>query len=78
MSVLNLPQSNAAIDCLSVWPRIASFAMSTMRAMLIEEADGPLVLREIPIPEPGPGEVLLRVRACAVDRFDLAIRSGVR
>ena len=52
--------------------------MSTMRAMLIEEADGPLVLREIPIPEPGPGEVLLRVRACAVDRFDLAIRSGVR
>lgn len=52
--------------------------MSTMRAMLIEEPDGPLVLREITVPEPGPDEVLLRVRACAVDRFDLAIRAGVR
>ncbi len=52
--------------------------MSTMRAMLLEEAGGPLVLREIPIPAPGPGEALLRVRACAVDRFDLAIRAGVR
>lgn len=35
-------------------------------------------MREVPVPEPGPGEVLLRVRGCAVDRFDLAIRDGVR
>lgn len=49
-----------------------------MRAVLIEEADGPLVLREVAIPEPGPEEVLLRVGGCAVDRFDVAIRRGVR
>lgn len=49
-----------------------------MRAVLIEEAGGPLRVREIPVPEPGPGEVLLRVGGCAVDRFDLAIRNGVR
>jgi D-arabinose 1-dehydrogenase-like Zn-dependent alcohol dehydrogenase len=49
-----------------------------MRAMVIEEHDGPLVLRELPVPSPGPGEVLLRVRACAVDRFDVAIRRGSR
>jgi propanol-preferring alcohol dehydrogenase len=46
--------------------------------MLIEEPDGPLALREIARPEPGPGEVLLRVGGCAVDRFDVAIRRGVR
>ncbi|MGI9647515.1 MAG: alcohol dehydrogenase catalytic domain-containing protein [Acidimicrobiia bacterium] len=51
---------------------------STMQAMVIEEHGGPLVLRELPVPEPGPGEVLLRVKACAVDRFDLAIRKGSR
>ena len=50
----------------------------TMRAMVLEEYGGPLVLREPAVPEPGVGEVLLRVRACAVDRFDLAIRAGGR
>lgn len=51
---------------------------STMRAMVLEEFGGPLVLSEIPIPRPGPSEVLVRVRACAVDRFDTAIRAQVR
>lgn len=52
--------------------------IDTMRALLIEEADGPLVLAEIPTPDPGPHEVLLEVGGCAVDRFDVAIRRGVR
>jgi propanol-preferring alcohol dehydrogenase len=52
--------------------------MSSMRAVLIEEPDGPLVLGEVPTPEPGPFEVLLHVGGCAVDRFDVAIRRGVR
>lgn len=46
--------------------------------MVLEEYGGPLVERDLPVPAPGPGEVLVRVRACAVDRFDLAIRSGRR
>ena len=50
----------------------------TMRAVLLEEPNGPLVQREIPIPRPGEGEVLVRVRACAVDQFDLSIRKGIR
>lgn len=49
-----------------------------MRAMVVQEYGKPLVVDRIPIPVPGPGEVLLRVGACAVDRFDLAIRSGGR
>jgi propanol-preferring alcohol dehydrogenase len=51
---------------------------SSMRAMVLEEFGGPLVLSEIPIPRPGQGEVLVRVRACAVDRFDTAVRTQVR
>ena len=46
--------------------------------MVIEQFGGPMVLRDIPTPEPGEGEVLIRVRACAVDRFDVAIRKGLR
>src|SRR5256885_4380878 len=36
----------------------------------------PLEPRELPDPEPGPGEVLLRVRACAVCRTDLHLLDG--
>jgi propanol-preferring alcohol dehydrogenase len=47
-----------------------------VKALVVEEFGGPMILKEIPAPEPGPGEVLLRVRACAVDQFDLRIRDG--
>jgi propanol-preferring alcohol dehydrogenase len=47
-----------------------------MRAVQLDEFDGPLHHRTIPVPEPGMGEALLRVGACAVDQFDLAIRNG--
>jgi alcohol dehydrogenase, propanol-preferring len=36
----------------------------------------PLARREVPDPEPGPGQVLLRVKACAVCRTDLHIVDG--
>lgn len=49
-----------------------------MQAVVLEEYGGPLVLKEIPVPVPGPHQVLVRVRACAVDRFDTAIRANVR
>lgn len=51
---------------------------STMRAAVIEEHGAPIVIRDVPLPRPGVGEALLRVGACAVDRFDLAIRAGSR
>ncbi|GBD21607.1 putative alcohol dehydrogenase AdhA [bacterium HR28] len=47
-----------------------------MRAMVLERPGQPLVLRELPIPEPGVGQVLLRVRACGVCRTDLHIVDG--
>jgi propanol-preferring alcohol dehydrogenase len=36
----------------------------------------PLTLLEVPIPEPGPDEVLLRVNACGVCRTDLHVVEG--
>jgi propanol-preferring alcohol dehydrogenase len=47
-----------------------------MRAMVLREAGRPLSLEELPVPEPGPADVLLRVRACAVCRTDLHIVDG--
>lgn len=44
-----------------------------MRAWAVTGPDEPGLLRavELPVPSPGPGEVLLRVRACGVCRTDL-------
>ncbi len=47
-----------------------------MRAMVLERPGQPLVLRDLPVPETGPGHVLLRVHACGVCRTDLHIIDG--
>lgn len=47
-----------------------------MKAMVLERIGEPLVPVERPDPEPGPGQVLLRVEACAVCRTDLHVVDG--
>lgn len=47
-----------------------------MRAMVFSRPGAPLELREIPPPEPGPGQVLIRVSACGVCRTDLHVVDG--
>ncbi|MEV1026063.1 NADP-dependent oxidoreductase [Streptomyces sp. NPDC050264] len=51
----------------------------TMRAVRLHEHGGPEVLRydEAPIPEPGPGEVLVRVHAVGVNPPDWYVRGGL-
>ena len=49
---------------------------STMRAMVLSAPGRPLELREMPAPRPGPGQVVIRVRACGVCRTDLHIVDG--
>ena len=46
-----------------------------MKAMLSWRIGGPetLVLEELPDPKPGPGEVLLAVKACGVNYPDVLI-----
>lgn len=48
----------------------------TMRAMILDATGGPLVLRDVPVPIPGRGQVRLRVEACGVCRTDLHILDG--
>jgi putative PIG3 family NAD(P)H quinone oxidoreductase len=49
-----------------------------VKAILVDHPGGPDVLRlgEAPDPRPGPGEILLAVRATAVNRADLMQREG--
>jgi NADPH:quinone reductase-like Zn-dependent oxidoreductase len=49
-----------------------------MKAVLYHEAGGPEVLRyvDVPDPEPGPADVVVEVRACALNRLDVVQRNG--
>ena len=50
-----------------------------MKAIRIHEDGGPEVLRyeDAPDPEPGPGEVLVELRAASLNHLDLWIRKGL-
>jgi propanol-preferring alcohol dehydrogenase len=47
-----------------------------MKAMQLDQPGGEFRLVDIPTPVPGPGEVLVRVRACGVCRTDLHVVDG--
>ena len=47
-----------------------------MRAVVLQAPGTPLELRELPDPEPGDGQVLVDVLACAVCRTDLHVIDG--
>ncbi|MGB6210810.1 MULTISPECIES: zinc-dependent alcohol dehydrogenase family protein [Pseudomonas] len=47
-----------------------------MRALIVDVANGPLRLVSIPRPVPGPGQVLVRIKASGVNPLDGKIRSG--
>src|ERR1700694_881103 len=50
----------------------------TMRAVAIDRYGGPevLTLHELPVPEPGPKEVLIAVHTAGVGGWDADIRDG--
>ncbi len=47
-----------------------------MYAMVLQEIGRPLVWQELEDPEPGPGEIRIRVAACGVCRTDLHVVDG--
>ena len=47
-----------------------------MRAMVLYATGEPLRLEDVRVPQPQPGQVLLRVAACAVCRTDLHVVDG--
>src|SRR5215470_11966809 len=48
----------------------------TMKAAVVRSFGKPLAIEDVPIPTPGPGEVLVKVRACGVCHTDLHAASG--
>jgi propanol-preferring alcohol dehydrogenase len=48
----------------------------TMGAMVLEKPGQPLEWREVPVPRPGPEQVLIRVHTCGVCRTDLHVVDG--
>jgi propanol-preferring alcohol dehydrogenase len=47
-----------------------------MRAMVFESVGQPLRETDVPVPSPGPGQLLLEVRACGICRTDLHLLDG--
>ncbi len=48
-----------------------------IRAAVLEEFAQPLVVQEVDLAGPGPGEVLVRLEACGVCHTDMYTASGV-
>jgi propanol-preferring alcohol dehydrogenase len=49
---------------------------SKMKAAVVEQFGKPLVLRELEVPTPGPGQAIVRTEACGVCHTDLHARNG--
>ena len=47
-----------------------------MRAMVFTAVGEPLTLHHVPVPQPGPHEILIKVAACGICRTDLHIIDG--
>ncbi|CCD87007.1 alcohol dehydrogenase [Bradyrhizobium sp. ORS 285] len=50
--------------------------MQTMKAAVVKAFGKPLVIEDVPVPAPGPGELLVKVKACGVCHTDLHAASG--
>ena len=50
-----------------------------MRAAVFEDFGGPEVIeiKNVPMPDPGPGEVRIKVEAAAMNHLDLWVRRGL-
>jgi propanol-preferring alcohol dehydrogenase len=47
-----------------------------MKAAVVRAFGKPLVIEDVPVPTPGPGEILVKVKACGVCHTDLHAASG--
>ncbi|WP_257166744.1 alcohol dehydrogenase AdhP [Bradyrhizobium sp. SRS-191] len=50
--------------------------MQTMKAAVVKAFGKPLEIEDVPVPSPGPGELLVKVKACGVCHTDLHAASG--
>jgi propanol-preferring alcohol dehydrogenase len=50
--------------------------MNTMKAAVVRAFPQPLTIEEVPVPTPGPGEVLVKIAAFGVCHTDLHAADG--
>jgi propanol-preferring alcohol dehydrogenase len=50
--------------------------VKTMKAAVVRAFGKPLTSEDVPVPVPGPGELLVKVIACGVCHTDLHAASG--
>jgi alcohol dehydrogenase, propanol-preferring len=50
--------------------------MTTMKAAVVPELGGRVEIRELPVPEPGPGQVLVRIAASGLCHTDIHAAAG--
>ena len=48
----------------------------TMKAAVVREFGKPLVIEEVPVPDPGPGQILVKIAASGVCHTDLHAAEG--
>ena len=49
---------------------------TTMKAAVVREFGKPLTIEEVPVPRPGPGDLLVKIEACGVCHTDLHAAEG--
>jgi len=47
-----------------------------MQAAVVENFGKPLLIKELTVPEPGPGQILVKTEACGVCHTDLHAADG--
>src|SRR6478735_5838320 len=68
--------SNVPFKSKSTHIFVESHGMTKMRAAVLEEFGKPLVVQEVDLADPKPGEVLVRLVACGVCHTDMYTASG--
>jgi propanol-preferring alcohol dehydrogenase len=69
------PSGSLVMSCVRHYPPTLPY-YGTMRAMLLKAPGQPLREADLPVPNPGIGQVLIRVHTCGVCRTDLHVVDG--
>src|SRR5258706_9026457 len=75
---LQSAQSNFSLRSLRPQRFLREMSRRAMKAIRVHEYGGPAVLKleDVPDPKPGPGDVIVRVRAAGVDPVDAYMHTG--
>ncbi|MTE22525.1 cytochrome P450 [Streptomyces sp. TRM43335] len=70
------PQGTFIMNGVAELPVFPHGRPTTMKAAVVDAPGAPWELRDVPVPEPGPGQVLVRIRASGLCHNDLWLTDG--